>query len=267
MDEITCVKLGDGQQACFFCGIPVDKGWPVVERRWYHAGGETERMGCGRRAGEVVACAHVQCAWRLDTASDTRACAICKTPTEPGNRLVNFIGSRKKRATPPAEDSAAGLHWCFPCTAIFVAKHQALLDGHLSAQQQQQGVAWNRTLPAFGAPADLQEGCGLPVLLASSKAELLRIFRGSSMEMEARAVERHRELQSMILDAMRTDKLLEADTKRRRDTPVERKFSKRVRVAEGTPVGRVPVLRQLRSRSRSPYAGSADKQMQDTYVA
>jgi hypothetical protein len=207
-DEITCVKFGSGLTFCYVCDTIIKEGWPCVERIWYHTGGPyTRNNGASSgfcRAGLAPESCHAQCAFRLDADPKARnsACHACKGRTETGRRVVNYIASRSARCS-----ETSPLYWCFRCASSFIERHRALLDGHLGAEQQQQGVAWVRHRPLF-CPPGLQLGCGLPPLTPSAKADFLAIFRASSAEAEALAVARHRDLQAAILLAMEEDAAL-----------------------------------------------------------
>ena len=218
-DEITSVKLGSAHATpahCFYCDTRILPGWPCVERIWWHSGGTFSRNNGAStgycRAGLHPELAHAQCAFRLDTRTNGRVatCQSCKGLAEPGRRIVNYIASPAERCS-----ETSPLYWCFPCTRTFISRHRSLLDGHLGASQQEQGVAWVRHRPLF-APPGLQAGCGLPPLTQSSKAEYLAIFRASSSEFESLAVERHRELQAAILAAMDEDAALAKAARARR---------------------------------------------------
>ena len=266
-DTITRVKPGSGAEHCYFCDTPIAAGWPAVERMWYHTGGPYRRNNGATtgycRAGILPECCHVQCAWRLDVNSKGRSvkCQGCGGEAEPGRRVVNYIARASERCS-----ETSPLHWCFDCAAAFVSRHRELLDGHLGAEQSQQGVAWVRHRPLF-SPAGLQAGCGLPPLTASAKAEYLSIFRAPSADAEARAVARHRELQAAILGAFEADAALSRARTAGRgaagsraegtrlDTPVERK-ARRMRIDSGGSRrgSRADEAMACRSRSRSPLA-------------
>jgi hypothetical protein len=243
-DRITSIRTGSGLGHCFFCDTRIEAGWPCVERVWYHAGGSYNGSNTGVcPVGLVPECAHVQCAFRLDTKGGERACAKCNQPTVACRRVVNFIASRDKRCS-----ETNGLTWCLGCMAGFVEAHRAVLDGWLGAEQQQQGVAWVER--PLWPPAGLQAGCGLPPMATSSKEDFLSVWRSSSEEAEALAVERHRALQSTILEAMRTDRALAGSARPPKvSTPVERK-ARRLRIDSRSDHERSG--RGARSRSRSP---------------
>lgn len=245
-EGITCVRLGSGTAHCYFCDTRIERDWPCVERIWHHSGGEYVRNGATAgicRAGSLPEMAHVQCAWRLDTKGATQDCVACSRPCKPCGRVVNFIASRQARCS---ETSA--LRWCFDCAAAFISRHKDLLDGWLGAEQMQQGVAWVDR-PLF-PPPDLQAGCGLPPMAASRNAKeaFLAIFRSSSAETEALAVERHRKLQGVIVEALRSDKARVRQPGARVVTPVERK-AKRMRIDSRSDERVAIAPRSTRSRS------------------
>ena len=267
-DAITAVKIGSGSSHCYFCDTSIAVGWPAVERTWYHSGGSYSRNN-GAAVGYCPAgiqpeLCHAQCAWRLDANPKGRSakCQSCAGEAEPGRRVVNFIARPAERCS-----ETSPLYWCFRCTADFVARHRDLLDGHLGAEQSQQGVAWVRHRPLF-APPSLQAGCGLPPMMASSKADYLAIFRAPSADAEARAVARHRELQVAILTAFEADAVQARGVGGRRDeggrlrldTPVERK-ARRMRIDSGG-LRRDPLADEAmacRSRSRSPLGNLCER--------
>lgn len=260
-DALTCALINKSANTfCYFCDTRIQEGWPCVERVWYHAGGPyTRNNGASSgfcRAGLAPECAHVQCAFRLDVNARARtsSCQVCKGSAEPGRRVVNYIASRSARCS-----ETSPLYWCFACAGSFVERHRAILDGHLGAEQQQQGVAWVRHRPLF-CPPGLQLGCGLPPLTPSAKADYLSIFRAPTAEAEALAVTRHRELQTVILAAMEEDAAIaKARMSHLRGptmtgTPVERK-ARRMRIDSGGARrdhdGDDRMIRRSRSRSGS----------------
>lgn len=266
LDSITCVKLGSGQSHCYFCDTLIEQGWPCVERVWHHSGGRYRRNN-GAAAGHCSAglapeSAHAQCAFRLDanTRGKIAQCQACKRDVEPCRRVVNFIANPLHRCS-----ETSPLYLCFGCTSAFVQRYRGLLDGHLGADQQTQGVAYIRHRPLF-CPPGLQAGCGLPPLTPSAKADYLAIFRASSAAAEALAVTNHRELQAKIVAALGADSACGNGTdkaKQRRGgaaqmsggTPVERK-ARAMRIDSGgarkdeAVDGRM--MNRDRSRSRSP---------------
>jgi len=269
-DEITCVRLGSGgKQHCFFCDTQIEKGWPCVERMWFHTGGPFRRNNGAAvgfcRAGLAPECAHAQCAFRLDVSPRGRVaqCQHCKCDVLPSRRVVNYIASPSSRCS-----ETSPYYWCFGCTEAFVQRFRHILDGHLGAEQQQQGVAYVRHRPLI-CPPSLQAGCGLPPLTPSAKADYLAIFRAASADAEALAVTRHRELQAKIVAAMNEDAAIssgKAQAKQTRGgghqwqggTPVERK-AQRMRIDSGGGARkdegsdtRMANRDRSRSRSRSP---------------
>ena len=267
-DHVTGVKVATGSAHCYFCDTLIAAHWPSVERAWYHSGGPYRRNNGAAvgycPAGILPEQCHVQCAFRLDVNPKGRSakCQSCAGEAQPGRRVVNYIARASERCS-----ETSPLYWCFRCTAEFVSRHRDLLDGHLGAEQSQQGAAWVRHRPLF-APPDLQPGCGLPPMTASAKADYLAIFRSSSADAEARAIARHRELQAIILTAFDAD-AAEARARARRgggsrdeggpgglrlDTPVERK-ARRMRIDSGGLRRDAPLADEAmagRSRSRSP---------------
>lgn len=231
-DMVTTVRLGSGRGHCFFCDTSIAEGWPCVERRWYHFGGAYRRNNGAATGicppGVVPEYAHAQCAWRLD-ASPRGALARCKGAgpgcaghVGPGERCVNYIATADEGRCSETRPS----YWCFACVKAFVKKHRTLLDGHVGAEQAQQGVAW-RPPPAFAKPENLQKGCGLPALPVDKKAKkaFLGIWRAATDVAENRAVANHRSLQVAIKLAMKQDKVKQdteankssASGKRKRD--------------------------------------------------
>jgi hypothetical protein len=241
-EGIVRVKLGSGMSHCFYCDTLIAKDAACVERVWYHQGGvfsrnkEEKRGVCVR--GVAPESAHAQCAWRLDTRPQAQpvSCAACGCVARPGRRVVNYIGKTSERCS-----ETSPLFWCFGCAKDFMDHHRPLLDGHVGAAQMQQGVAWVKHRP-LAAPADLQQGCGLPPTthIAKDKADYLAVFRASSAVAEALAVQRHRELQTAILAAMRQD--AQARKQRARptppSTPIEEGFKKRARCSSDSPLDR-----------------------------
>jgi hypothetical protein len=228
---ITNVTLGTGSRLCAFCDTPIPKGWPCIERTTLQAGAvhrrENTRANGGCSAGSETV--HAQCAFRLDTAPHAKGatCCGCGVATERGRRVVSHVAGASGRCS-----EGSPLRWCFECARRFVARHRSILDGHLGAAQMEEGVAWVRHRPLY-PPVGLQAGCGLPPMTASARRPFLEIFRSQSAETEALAVERHRQLQASIVQAMREDETLARARSvhaLRPPTPFERK-AKRMRLA------------------------------------
>ena len=155
---------------------------------------------------------HAQCAFQYDTSPSGRPAKCvgnCGTSVAPPHRVLSRFGRAGARCTP---SSSAPLYYCFPCTAAFVQRHGALLEGHVGAEQAQANVAWRSAGPfaaasAFGSPP-LPMDKGL-------REQYLGCFRFNSphaTQSEQQARVRHEALQRTIRQALEADRKVHRDS-------------------------------------------------------
>jgi hypothetical protein len=134
---------------------------------------------------------------------------------KPPHRVLSRFGMPGARCTPA---TSGPLYYCFSCTHDFVQCHRELLTGYLAAEQSELPVAWR----SAGPFASSSEG-GPPALPKDKalRAQYLGCFHfepPQSEEDAATARSRHDELQNVISEALKQDRL---SLKRPADTSVD----------------------------------------------